>query len=193
MPAPAIKHRPTAPIDMAGSTQPTTRAYIGIGANLGDAQANVAAALTALDNLPHTRLAERSSLFRTAPIDAEGDDYVNAVAAIDTALAPEKLLDALLALELAEGRVRNGRNAPRPLDLDILLYGDRQLNTQRLTVPHPRLTQRAFTLIPLLQIAPLIAIPGLGPAHAFVPDVGGQVISKIAHPFTMPPPTGAAP
>jgi 2-amino-4-hydroxy-6-hydroxymethyldihydropteridine diphosphokinase len=158
----------------------TRRAYVGIGANLGDAQANVEAAIISLAGLPHTRLVERSSLFCTAPIDAGGDDYVNAVACIDTALAPQALLDALLALEHAEGRVRTTRNAPRPLDLDILLYGDERLQTTTLTVPHPRLTQRAFALIPLLQIAPMIIIPGLGPAHAFVPDVAGQDIRKIA-------------
>ena len=162
------------------ASTPASRAYIGIGANLGDAQANVEAALTALSRLPQTRLVERSSLFRTAPIDAEGDDYVNAVAAVDTTLPPEALLDALLALEQAQGRIRSGHNAPRPLDLDILLYGRLTLQTPRLTVPHPRLTRRAFTLIPLLQVAPLIDIPGLGPAHAFMPDVAGQAIRRIA-------------
>ena len=156
-----------------------TRAYIGIGANLGDARTNVMAAIAALDALPHTRVVEHSSLFRTAPIDADGDDYVNAVACIETALQPEPLLQALLEVETGQGRLRSYRNAPRPLDLDILLYGQRTLQSPTLTIPHPRLTERAFVLIPLLQIAPLITIPGLGPAHAFAPSVVGQPISRI--------------
>lgn len=161
-------------------TQATVTAYIGIGANLGDAVANVDAAFAALAGLPETRLLERSSLFRTAPVDADGDDYVNAVACIATSLAPQPLLDALLGIEQRQGRLRTYRNAPRPLDLDILLFGQQTIRTPALTIPHPRLTQRAFALIPLLQIAPMIAIPGLGPAHAFAPAVAGQAINRIA-------------
>ncbi|MBC7573534.1 MAG: 2-amino-4-hydroxy-6-hydroxymethyldihydropteridine diphosphokinase [Herminiimonas sp.] len=155
------------------------RAYIGIGANLGDARTNVMAAIAALDALPHTRVVEHSCLFRTAPIDGDGDDYVNAVACIETSLQPEPLLQALLQIEHEQGRLRTYRNAPRPLDLDILLYAQRTLQSPTLTIPHPRLTERAFVLIPLLQIAPLITIPGLGPAHAFAPSVAGQPISRI--------------
>lgn len=153
------------------------RAYIGIGANLGDAQANVLHAFAALAQLPETHLVLRSDLFRTTPIDADGDDYINAVAGIDTLLAAAPLLDALLAIELALGRLRTYRNAPRPLDLDLLLYGQQCIDTPSLTVPHPRLTQRAFALMPLLQIAPGIAIPGLGPACAFAAAVADQGIA----------------
>lgn len=156
-----------------------TRAYIGIGANLGDAQSNVEQAILSLAALPGTRLVERSALFRTAPIDADGDHYVNAVAGIDTVLPPAQLLHALLALEQEQGRLRTYRNAPRPLDLDILLYGQESMQSDTLTIPHPRLTQRAFALLPLLQIAPMITIPGHGPAHAFAPGVADQVISRI--------------
>jgi len=154
-------------------------AFIGLGANLGDARATVEAALQALGALPGTRLAEHSSLFRSAPVDAGGDDYVNAVARIDTTLPAEDLLAALMAIERAHGRERTGYNAPRTLDLDLLLYGRTRIASETLTVPHPRMTQRAFVLIPLLQIAPLIDIPGMGPAHGFVPDVAGQAISVL--------------
>lgn len=155
-------------------------AYIGIGANLGNAQESVRQAIDRLSSLPKTRVARQSSLFRTAPIDAGGDDYVNAVACVKTQLDAHELLAQLQAIENEFGRERPYVNAPRTLDLDILLYGNRQIDSASLTVPHPRLTQRAFALIPLLQIDPLIAIPGKGAAHLFAPAVAGQKISKIA-------------
>ena len=154
-------------------------AFIGLGANLGDARAAVESALQELGALPGTRLAEQSSLFQSAPVDAGGDDYVNAVARIETTLAAPELLSALMVIERAHGRERTGYNAPRTLDLDLLLYGQMKIATDTLTVPHPRMTQRAFVLIPLLQIAPLIEIPGKGPAHGFVPDVAGQAITVL--------------
>jgi 2-amino-4-hydroxy-6-hydroxymethyldihydropteridine diphosphokinase len=154
-------------------------AYIGIGANRGDAHASVKKAIADLGKLPATRLTGQSDLFRTAPVDATGDDYVNAVVRIETQLTAEDLLAALKALEVTAGRERPYANAPRTLDLDILIYGTQRVSSPSLVVPHPRLTQRAFALIPLLQIDPLIDIPGKGPAHSFVPGVAGQVISKI--------------
>lgn len=154
-------------------------AYIGLGANLGDARATVEAALRELGELPGTRLCEHSSLFRSAPVDAGGDDYVNAVAHVETTLGAAELLARLRDIEQAHGRERAGYNAPRTLDLDLLLYGREKIATVELTVPHPRMTQRAFVLIPLLQIAPLINIPGMGPAHGFVPDVAGQAIAVL--------------
>ena len=154
-------------------------AFIGLGANLGDARATVETALQELGALPGTRLAQRSSLFRSAPVDAAGDDYINAVARIETRLPAAELLEALMGIERAHGRERTGYNAPRTLDLDLLLYGRDKIATGKLTVPHPRMTQRAFVLIPLLQIAPLIDIPGIGPALGFVPDVAGQAISAL--------------
>jgi 2-amino-4-hydroxy-6-hydroxymethyldihydropteridine diphosphokinase len=155
-------------------------AYIGIGANLGDARANVEDALARLAALPATTLLRRSSAWRSAPVDSSGDDYVNAVACIDTALAPTGLLAALHAIELAHGRERPYRNAPRTLDLDILLYGDQQIDLPELHVPHARMQQRAFVLEPLLEIAPDVVIPGLGPARGFLAGVAGQAIGKIA-------------
>lgn len=154
-------------------------AYIGIGSNLGDARANVLQALRELDQLASTRLVARSSLFSTAPIESSGDDYINAVAAISTSLPAEELLQALLAVEQVHGRERPYFNAPRTLDLDLLLYGDAVIKSDTLTVPHPRMTQRAFVLIPLLQIDPFIEIPGLGAAHQFAPSVADQAISKL--------------
>lgn len=156
-----------------------TPCYIGIGANLGDAQDTVKQAIESIGKLAQTRLVAQSSLFSTAPVDAGGDDYVNAVVKVDTGLPPEDLLQALRSLEQDFGRERPYRNAPRTLDLDILLYGDRVITSETLTVPHPRMTQRAFVLIPLLQIDPFISIPKQGPAHAFVPGVAGQAIRKI--------------
>ena len=160
-------------------SSPNTLAYVGIGANLGDARANVADAIVRLAQLPHSALLAVSSLYRTAPIDAGGDDYINAVACIETALAAEELLQALQAIELAHGRERPYRNAPRTLDLDLLLYGDAQIATASLQVPHPRMSERAFALVPLLELAPDIVIPGRGPARQFLGLVSGQTINKI--------------
>lgn len=155
-------------------------AYIGLGANLGDAEASVRSALAALDRIDSTSLSAQSSLFRTAPVEADGDDYVNAVAQIQTVLSPQLLLQALQEIEHQYCRERPYANAPRTLDLDLLLYGRQVIASPELTVPHPRMTTRAFVLIPLLQIDPFITIPGKGDAHRFVPGVASQAITKIA-------------
>jgi 2-amino-4-hydroxy-6-hydroxymethyldihydropteridine diphosphokinase len=154
-------------------------AYIGIGANLGDARANVDDALARLAALPGTRLLARSASYRTAPIDSSGDDYINAVACIDTPLAAPALLDALHGIELAHGRERPYRNAPRTLDLDILLYGEERIDLPQLHVPHPRMLERAFVLVPLLEIAPGIDVPGKGRAQAYLAGVAGQAIERL--------------
>lgn len=159
-------------------TRPVT-AFIGLGANLGDARGTVQRAIVALGSLPSTRLIAQSSLFRTAPVDAGGDDYVNAAAQLETNLEAATLLGHLQRIEHLFGRERPFLNAPRTLDLDLLLFGQQQIHTATLVVPHPRLTERAFTLIPLLQLDPLLHIPGCGPAHQFVNSVAGQIISKI--------------
>lgn len=136
--------------------------FIGLGANLGDAQATVNAAITQIAALPQTRLLRQSSLYKTAPVDAGGDDYINAVVAIATALSPLDLLHSLQHLEHHAGRQRPYWNAPRTLDIDILLYGDLRLESPELTLPHPRMGQRAFVLLPLAQIAPgLVAVAQL--------------------------------
>ena len=135
------------------------RVFVGLGANLGDALATVQAAFDALDALPQTTCVARSSLYRSAPVDAQGSDYINAVAQLRTGLSPLALLVALQAIEGRFGRERPYRNAPRTLDLDVLLYGQRRIVTPRLTVPHPRLHERAFVLVPLAEIAPDLALP----------------------------------
>ncbi|MBZ2207936.1 2-amino-4-hydroxy-6-hydroxymethyldihydropteridine diphosphokinase [Massilia soli] len=154
-------------------------AYIGIGANLGDALANVDDALVRLAKMPSTQLLASSAKYRTAPIDSSGDDYINAVALIDTNLGAHALLAALQDIELAHGRERPYRNAPRTLDLDVLLYGDQVIDTPALQVPHPRMLERAFVVVPLLEIAPDAAVPGRGPVQQFIGDVASQQIAKL--------------
>jgi len=157
----------------------SVQACIGLGANLGDARATVSAATTELARLPDTVLRRVSQLYRSAPIDAGGPDFVNAVALIDTALAPHELLAALQDIETRHGRERSHRNAPRTLDLDLLLYGDERIATPQLTVPHPRMHQRAFVLHPLAEVAPEAVIPGLGLVADWLPSVADQRIEKI--------------
>ncbi len=154
-------------------------AWIGIGANLGDAQANVLDAVRRLALLDGTMVVETSGLYRTAPIDSSGPDYVNAVACIDTSFDPHELLAALQDIELAHGRERPYRNAPRTLDLDLLLYGDQIIDSESLSVPHPRMHERAFVLAPLAEVAPDLVIPGRGPIHDFLPLIGRQDVDKI--------------
>jgi 2-amino-4-hydroxy-6-hydroxymethyldihydropteridine diphosphokinase len=135
------------------------RVFVGLGANLGDAAATVRAAFEALGAMPGTRCVACSSLYRSAPIDAQGADYINAVAQLQTRLLPAALLEELQAIEDRFGRERPYRNAPRTLDLDLLLYGQRRIVTPLLTVPHPRMHERAFVLAPLAEIAPDLAQP----------------------------------
>ncbi len=136
-------------------SQPVT-AYIALGANLGDARHTVAQALLDIGKLPHIRLVSASSLYQTTPIDSSGPDYINAVAHIATQLSAPLLLQHLQQLELAAGRQRPYANAPRTLDLDLLLYGSAQIGSEQLTVPHPRMHLRAFVLQPLAEVAPAL-------------------------------------
>ena len=140
-------------------TEPGHWVAIGLGANLGDRGQSLARAIAAIDGLPGTCLVAVSSLYSSAPIDSSGPDYLNAVAAVRTTLAPLALLDALQAIELAAGRERPYRNAPRTLDLDIELWDGERMDTPRLTVPHPRMYERAFVLLPLAEIAPQRVTP----------------------------------
>lgn len=129
-------------------------ACVALGANLGDAVATVKQALRDVACLPDTQLFKASSLYRSAPYEAQGPDFINAVALLHTQLGPLALLHALQALELASGRERPFKNAPRTLDLDIVFYGDVELATHELTLPHPRWHERAFVLQPLAEIWP---------------------------------------
>lgn len=139
--------------------RPEVRAYVALGANLGDPARALRAALQALNHTPGLRLLQASRLYRTAPVDASGPDYLNAVAEVATTLTAPALLDALRALETAAGRERPHRHAPRTLDLDLLLYGSARIDSPTLTVPHPRMGGRAFVLVPLREIAPEAVSP----------------------------------
>ena len=162
-------------------------AYIGLGSNLEDPRNQLQRAFVDLAGLPDTRLVARSSLYRSAPLGspdqpdlANQPDFVNAVAKIETALTPQALLHALLHIEHGHGRKRTFRNAPRTLDLDVLLYDDMQLHEPGLTIPHPQMHLRAFVLQPLLEIAPDIGIPGVGQAQRLLQACQGQVLERIA-------------
>lgn len=156
------------------------RAFVALGANIGDPVATVQAAFQALASLPDVRLVRASSLYRTAPVGLRHQpDFINAVAEVETALEPHALLAALLGLEAGFGRVRDRRNGPRTLDLDLLLYDGLCLDTPNLTVPHPRLHLRAFVLVPLSEIAPDLAIPGRGSVKAWLPAVANQAIERL--------------
>ena len=135
------------------SDQPST-VWIGLGANLGERADTLRFALKAINAISGTQVQRVSSLYRSAPVDAGGPDYLNAVAELSTTLAPQALLEALQAIELAAGRERAYRNAPRTLDLDIVVWGDEKIDTATLTVPHPRMGERAFVLLPLAELAP---------------------------------------
>lgn len=155
-------------------------AYIGLGSNLSEPAAQVAEAIRKLSALPGTRLRASSSLYRSAPVGyLDQPDFVNAVAEVETDLAPHALLDALLALEQTFGRTREFRNAPRTLDLDVLLYDDLQLQEPGLTVPHPQMHLRAFVLQPLLEIAPQCVIPGVGHAATALETCAGQRLERM--------------
>lgn len=153
-------------------------ACIGLGANLGDVRAVLAAAYMQLQQLPGTRHHRCSPWFRSAPVEASGPDYVNAVACFDTSLSPQALLEALQAIERSHGRERPYRNAPRTLDLDLLLYGDQQIATPTLTVPHPRMHERAFVLLPLAALLPDLVIPGRGLVSTLMSSVAGQAVQR---------------
>lgn len=149
-----------------------TQASIGLGANLGDPVRALREAAERIAQLPDSRLIAASRLYRSAPVDSSGPDYWNAVLLLETGLAPEALLAELQAIEKAHGRERPYRNAPRTLDLDLLAQGDLQRDTPALQLPHPRLTQRAFVLLPLLELVG--ELPGLGALVAYLPGVAGQ-------------------
>ncbi len=158
---------------------PAQRAAIGLGANLGDARAALHSAAQALAALPSTHRLTLSPLYRSAPLDADGPDYLNAVAVVETTLAPAALLAALQALEQQHGRTRPYRHAPRHLDLDLLLYADLVVDTPALRLPHPRMHQRAFVLLPLLEVWPDAVVPGQGAALALRAGVAGQRIERL--------------
>jgi 2-amino-4-hydroxy-6-hydroxymethyldihydropteridine diphosphokinase len=158
---------------------PATPAFIGLGANLGDARATLQAALKELAALPETTLRQSSSVYRSTPIESSGPDYLNAVVLLETRLAPHALLVELQRIEAAHGRERPYHNAPRTLDLDLLLYGEQRIDSATLTVPHPRLQERAFVVRPLAEIAPDAPVPGFGRARDLLLRVADQRADKL--------------
>lgn len=158
-----------------------TKAYVALGANLGHPQESLLAALEDLRQTASVDVTAVSSFYRTAPVESSGPDYVNAVAEVETTLEASELLHVFQRIENAHGRVRPAGvvNAPRTLDLDLLLFGKDTVATPELTVPHPRMHLRAFVLVPLLEIAPDAVIPGLGAARDYVAATADQAIQKI--------------
>lgn len=153
----------------AHADKPMVTAYIGLGSNLAEPVLQIRRALAALEQLPESVLRHCSSLYLSPPMGpADQPDYVNAVAALETTLPPLDLLTRLQRIEQAQGRTRSVHWGPRTLDLDLLLYGDRIIEDERLRVPHPGLPERAFVLYPLQEIAPDLELPGLGPLAALL-------------------------
>ena len=163
-------------------------AYIGVGSNLAGGLASpgeqVTKAVERLASMPQTRLLAQSPMYRSTPMGPRDQpDYINAVAQIETALSPESLLDALQTIENRQGRERNQRWGARTLDLDILLYGEVELHSERLTLPHPGLCERDFVVLPLLDIAPLLHIPGHGKLADIArqcPRFGAKKVGEVA-------------
>jgi len=156
-------------------------AFVALGANLGEPAKTVSAAIQALAEIPATTLDKASSLYRTAPVGLKNQpDFINAVARLHTELNPSQLLQALFHIEGRFGRLRTISNAPRTLDLDLLLHGESILTEAQLTLPHPRMHQRAFVLVPLLEVAPDCRIPGLGWARELLENCRDQGIVRFA-------------
>ena len=167
--------------DMSNPQRQDVRAYIGLGSNITEPAAQVRSGVAALSRLAVTRVEACSSLYRTAPVGLrEQPDFINAVCRVRTGLAPAALMHNLLDIERAHGRVREGNpGGPRTLDLDLLLYGDETIHSAKLTVPHPRLHERAFVLYPLLEIEPELVIPEHGALRQLLAGCAGQRVEKL--------------
>lgn len=157
---------------------PPVRAYVGLGANLGDAKASLHQAIEQLACLPHIELVQVSPFYSSAPVDASGPDYINAVAEVLTSLDAHELLSVLQRIERLHGRERPYRNAPRTLDLDLLLYGDQDINTPDLRVPHPRMHERAFVLRPLADLDATLML-AQGSLHDLIEACADQTLHRI--------------
>jgi 2-amino-4-hydroxy-6-hydroxymethyldihydropteridine diphosphokinase len=154
-------------------------AYIGLGANLNNPIATLRHVMDELAALPSTRCSNRSSLYRSAPVNASGPDFINAVVHLVTSLQPLALLHCLQRTEQTHGRTRPYANAPRTLDLDLILYDNVIMNTPDLVLPHPRMAQRAFVLLPLAELAPSLQVPGQGDLASLLPAVSDQAIERL--------------
>lgn len=156
-------------------------AFIAVGANLDQPEQQVAEGIAALGALPDTELVRASSLYRSAPVGyRDQPDFINAVAEVRTGLSARALLEALLALELSRGRVREFPNAPRTLDLDIVVFGGLEVHEPGLTIPHPRMHQRAFVVVPLAEIAPETMVPGRGRVRDLLAGIDAASLAKLA-------------
>jgi 2-amino-4-hydroxy-6-hydroxymethyldihydropteridine diphosphokinase len=157
-----------------------SQAFIALGSNLENPISQIQQAFEELRQLPHTRLINRSSLYQSAPVGRlDQPDFINAVACIETHLTPHDLLNALLAIERNRGRVRESLNSPRTLDLDILTYDTLEYRGELLTIPHPRMSHRAFVLKPLMEIAPDCHIPGYGHIAQLLLSCNEQKLERI--------------
>ncbi len=155
-------------------------AYVALGANLGDPVNTIKSAIEMLKSLSNSRLVASSSLYRTAPMGLHNQpDFINAVVALDTQLTPAALLQQLFTVEAEFGRIRNVKNAPRTLDLDLLLHGHSVSNDPQLTLPHPRMHRRAFVLAPLAEIAPEVSIPGYGAISDMLAACADQKVERL--------------
>lgn len=155
-------------------------AYVALGANLGDPVGMLKAAIEALQSLNGSRLTAASGLYRSAPLGLRNQpDFINAVVQLETRLAPQALLEQLFVVEARFGRIRTVKNAPRTLDLDLLLHGETTINDPQLTLPHPRMHLRAFVLAPLAEIGPGMSIPGHGPVSALLAACADQRIERL--------------
>lgn len=154
-------------------------AFIGLGGNIGDTKQLIKDAIVCLAQHPELRILTRSCMYQSAPVNAEGDDYINAVISLETQISPEELLRICQQVELSFGRERPYLNAPRTLDLDVLAYDQIAINNDALTIPHPRMIERSFVLYPLLEIAPDIDLPGFGKLTKYIPNVKHQRIEKV--------------
>lgn len=154
-------------------------AFIGLGGNIGDAKQVIKDAIVCLAQHPELKVLTRSCMYQSAPVNASGQDFVNAVISIETELKPTELLLICQKVEDSFGRERPYVNAPRTLDLDILAYGQMSIQETHLSIPHPRMSERAFVLLPLLEIAPDLDLPGLGLVSQYLGNVAHQRIEKI--------------
>ncbi|MCL6520183.1 MAG: 2-amino-4-hydroxy-6-hydroxymethyldihydropteridine diphosphokinase [Armatimonadetes bacterium] len=155
--------------------------FLGLGSNLGDREANIRMALNKLESQPEVKVRAVSSFYLTAPVGfRDQPDFVNAVAAIETDLSPKELLDVVLKIEREMGRVRNFKWGPRIIDIDILLYNNVRVNTDELVIPHPRMTERAFVMAPLAEIAPDLALPDGRTPNDVLKELKNQSVRKLS-------------
>jgi 2-amino-4-hydroxy-6-hydroxymethyldihydropteridine diphosphokinase len=165
---------------LTGEMHPIRRAVLSMGSNLGERRRNLQGGLDSLRDTPEVWVTDISPVYETRPVDSPEDakDYLNAVVLLDTTLSVHTLLDRALAIEDAYGREREGRNAPRTLDIDLIVVGDRRADDEHLTLPHPRAHERAFVLVPWFDIEPDAEIPGVAPIVELLEKTGREGVTR---------------